>query len=116
MQVKIDLSSLLARAEAARVSFAEEQPAGMKAILDAAAAEDRDGHEYVNRTTNAEASTVAGDLDTTGAAFWCKLGMHVEYAEYLDRRGLTRIVELAEQADSELDYYFDGERDRLAGL
>ena len=116
MRVEVSLGNLKERTEAAVRSLREEQPAQMKATLDAAAENERATHEYQNRTGNAEASTQAGELQQSGDSVSVEFGMGVEYAIYLDERGLTGIVAAAEGAETELQYYFEAERDRIAGL
>lgn len=116
MRVQVDLAGLRERQAAAVASLREEQPAEMKAILDGAAADERGSHDYQNRSGDAELSTQAGDLVQAGDFVSVEFGMGVDYAIYLDRRGLTQIVEIAGQADTELEFYFEGERDRIAGL
>lgn len=114
--MSVDLGSLEARTAEAVASLREIQPAQMKATLDAAAAEERASHAYQNRTGDAEASTQAGPLQSTGDVVFCILEMGVDYAVFLDVRGLTGIRDAAEGAAEELGYYFEGERDRLADL
>jgi hypothetical protein len=80
----------------------------MKALLDGKAKEERDTHEYNNRTGDLEASTYAGDIIATATGHEVEFGARMFYAEFVNARGLMRVDELAEEARLELEYLFDG--------
>ncbi|HEX8794128.1 MAG TPA: hypothetical protein VF765_24465 [Polyangiaceae bacterium] len=80
----------------------------MKAILDAAAAEERATHAYHNRTGDLEASTFASDIIEDGDAREVQLGARTEYAQYVNDRGLMRIDDLARRAEVDVRAVFEG--------
>lgn len=113
--IKLDLTQVHALARDAVDSLTRRQPAGMLRILRRAAAEEVSGHTYQNRTTNLENSTFASDIRQGYGEYSVELGARMEYASFVEGRGYSRITEIAEAAFTEVDYYFDGERDRLSG-
>lgn len=91
-------------------------PRDMKRALDRAAREERRTHEYKNRTRNLEESTFAGELIEGQDEASVEYGARTHYASYVDNRGLTRVRGLAERADAELQYKFDGDADALGKM
>lgn len=116
MSEALDISEVLALTKAAVRSLEDQQPAGVFKILDSAAAEERRTHAYRNITRHLEQSTFASEPVKTDDGFSSELGARTHYASDVEQRGRSRIVELAEQAITEVDFYFDGEAQRLGTL
>jgi hypothetical protein len=115
LKLVVDTSAAEALAKKAEESFAAQRD-GMLAILEAASHEVQDEHTYQNRTGNLELSTqaVRREQSTDGTTVTLEAGM--DYASYVNRRGLMTIDERASEAEQAVEFYFEGERDVLAGL
>jgi len=109
----LDISEVLALTREAVRSLETAQPKEVKRILDRAAADERRTHAYRNRTGWLEKSTFAADLDAPTDGWSFELGARMHYASYVDNRGLMRIDEKAAKAATEIEYYLDGEAERL---
>jgi hypothetical protein len=103
-RVSADLAGAGDRFEAAYRQAVSE----MKALLDAKAAQERETHGYQNRTGDLEASTYASDVVSTANGDAIEFGARMPYASYVAQRGLTRVEELAAEAEVELGYLFEG--------
>lgn len=114
MNCTVDIEALLERNEAAAESL-RAQPAGMRRIVAAAATEERRTHGYQNRTGDAQRSTKASPLQKSGDESFCTLEIGVDYAVYLNARGLTRIDEIAQTTDIQVQAYFADELNEIAG-
>jgi hypothetical protein len=89
--------------------------AGMKKILDKGAAEERRTHVYKNRTLRLQGSTFAlGPF--AGDDVEIEFGARMPYASFVEGRGLSRISEIAQRSEVEIDYFLDGEAEKLARL
>jgi len=91
-------------------------PREMKRTLDRAAREERRTHEYRNRTRYLEESTFASEAVESDDEVRVEYGARTHYASYVDNRGLTRVRELADRADSEVQYKFEGDADALGNM
>lgn len=116
MSVRVDVSAVHRMIAEAEQSLLVTQPAMMKTTLDAAAEHERSSHDYQNRTGDLEAETQATDLEESPDAYSVTLLADTDYAEYVNRRGLMTIDDTATEAETELQYYFEAEADRIAGL
>jgi hypothetical protein len=110
----VDLSQVYALTRAAEKSL-DATGAGMKKILDKAAQEERRTHEYTNRTFRLQGSTFAlGPF--SGADVDIEFGARMPYASFVENRGLSRVTEIALRSAIDIDYYLDGEAEKLARL
>ena len=116
MSYEVDISEVLALTREAVRSLDRTQPQGVKRILDAAARDEVRTHEYNNITGRLEASTFASPIIGFTDGFMVELGARMPYASHVARRQRTRIDQIAEQAAVEVDFYFDGEAQRLGAL
>jgi hypothetical protein len=103
ISIRVDLGSIPGSADCFAGHY-REAVGQMKGILDEKAAEERSGHAYQNRTGDLEASTYAEAAGGDAVAF----GARTEYAEYVNRRGLMRVDELAAEAELEIAYLYEG--------
>lgn len=86
---------------------------GMKRILDAKAAIERRTHAYKNRTHRLENSTFAlGPLPESDGVR-VEFGARMEYASFVEGRGLSRVTDLARQAETEIDYFLEASIEQL---
>ncbi len=108
----VDISEVLALTRAAERMLDNVGP-GMKTILDKAASEERRTHRYKNRTFRLQGSTFAlGPFATEDVNI--EFGARMPYASFVENRGLSRVTEIANGAAVEIDYYLDGEVEKLA--
>jgi hypothetical protein len=114
-RVKVDASGVHALTREAHRTL-NSAPDRMQRLLVGKAAEERRTHAYRNRTGDLEASTQASNVVEIGDQFLVQLEAAEEYASYVDNRGLMRIHELAQEAETEIDYMFDGDAERLGSL
>jgi hypothetical protein len=116
VQIKVDVSDVHALTVAAEKSLTQKQPAGMKKILDAAAVEARQSHTYQNRTHHLEDSTFASEIDHGADDVSIEFGAREYYASFVERRGYQRVNEIAQEAETTLEYFLEGEADILGSL
>lgn len=112
--MSVDISEVLALTRAA-VKTLDATGEGMKNILDAGAAEERRTHLYRNYTYRLQGSTFAlGPFE--GDDVNIEFGARMEYASFVEGRGRSRITEIALRSVNEIDFYLDGEADKLSRL
>lgn len=115
MKVTVDIKPVVALTREAHKRI-ERVGDDMKAILDAAAREERRTHVYNNYTHRLENSTFALGPFERGDEVEVEYGARMEYASYVDNRGRTRVRELGARAEQEIEYKFDGDADELGGM
>jgi hypothetical protein len=115
MLVELDLTEVHALTREATRSL-DRVPQVMKATLDRAADQEARDHAYQNRTGFLEASTYASAVEESGDEAVVELAARMDYASYVNNRGLMRIDERAAEAATELEYAFEGEAVRLGSL
>ncbi len=106
--MSLDISEVLATERAAERHLDREVPREMHRIVAQAARDERRGHDYQNRTGDLERSTVATEPVTNDDTVQVDLVAGMQYASYVNARGLMGIDELAQQAEQEIEYYLDG--------
>lgn len=109
----VDMSGLYAFERSVNRMLDNAGP-GMKRILDGKAAIERRTHAYRNRTRRLEGSTFALGPFHDGDGARVEFGARMEYASYVEDRGLSRVTDLARQATTEIDYYFDAQVSALS--
>jgi len=114
-KVDADYSDVYAMHREALKSL-DRAPEQMKKILDRKAAEERRTHRYQNRTTMLEKSTFASEVKEMGDAKSVEFGARMHYASYVDNRGLTRVHQLAQAAAREIEFFLDGESERVSRM
>lgn len=114
MRVRVDVGGIDEVTRKALRSI-RRAPREMQRILARKAAIERRTHEYQNRTHNLEDSTFASEVRKEGDKHIVEFGARTFYSSYVDNRGLMRLHEFAAEAETEIDYYLDGEVMRLGG-
>lgn len=109
----VDISEVLMTERDAVRSLERDQPREMHRIIERAAREERRTHAYRNRTGRLERNTVATDPITTDDGLQIDLAADTEYASYVNMRGLMQIDELAQRAEEEIEFYLEGEVEKL---
>lgn len=104
---RVEVTSTDPDFEERHIRFIRNAPRVMKKRLDAAALEERRTHEYKNRTHDLENSTQAGEIIDVGNQKVVQLTMGMPYASYVNNRGLSRIDEIAKEAETETEYLLD---------
>lgn len=104
----LDISEVLATERAAIRHLEREMPREMHRIVAQAAADERRSHGYQNRTGDLERSTRATEPVVTDDSVQVDLVAGMEYASYVNTRGLMTIDEAAERAGNEIEFYLDG--------
>lgn len=115
IDVTVDTRQVSAQRAAAERSLGRAGD-DMKRILDRAASEERRTHEYRNQTYRLQGSTFALGPIQEGHNVVVGFGARMPYASFVDNRGLTRVRELADRAETEIDYRFDSEAERIGGM
>lgn len=114
-RLKVDISEVVALTREG-ISTLGSSPARMLELLREKAAEERATHLYQNRTGNLEASTFGAWVEQGPNEYSVEFGARTFYASYVDNRGLTRVHELAGEAEIELDFMLDADAERLSRL
>jgi DNA topoisomerase VI subunit B len=91
-------------------------PREMKRTLDRVAREERRTHKYQNRTRYLEESTFASEASEGSDEVSVEFGARTHYASYLADKWLSRVRELAAQAETELEYHFEGDAEALGNM
>lgn len=86
---------------------------GIEEILQRAASEERNTHEYRNQTGHLQQSTRAQVVDEDDSGFLVRLEMGEEYASYVVGRGYSDFPNIAEKATSEIAAHVAGIGKRL---
>lgn len=110
--VRVDITEVQDLTARATESF-ERQFAQMREVLEGKAAEERATHEYQNRSHNLEDSTKVEDIEESASTAEYDLVAGMDYASFVNRRGLMRIDDLAAEADTEIQYLLEGEAEAL---
>lgn len=114
MGATVDISEVIALEKEARKVLGSV-PDKMKLLLDQKAAEERRTHVYRNITHRLENSTFAlGPLREGDDVTHVEFGARMEYASFVDRRGRTRIRDLAAEGERDLEALFDADADALS--
>lgn len=108
MNVKVDISEVLATERAAVRHLEREVPKAMERAVKQAATDERRGHSYQNRTGDLQRSTQATEPVTTDNIAQVDLVAGMDYASYVNRRGFMIIDETAQRAANEIEFFFDG--------
>lgn len=116
MSLELDISEVIALTREAERSLEQKQPREFHRIIERAAATERRTHPWRNRTYHLEQSTFATELRKNSDGYEVELGARTFYASFVDDRGFMRLPQLAERAAIEIDYYLDGEAERLSSL
>jgi hypothetical protein len=113
-QLKIDVTDCgIAATEAKRLT--SNITGDMRRIGKAAAEFSKRNHTYQNRTYDAEDGTKSV-TEKHGDGVFTVVMMDVEYASYLQRRGLTGLEDGVSEAERDLEYYFDAFTDQVTKL
>lgn len=114
--LQLDISEVVALTREATRSLEDRQPRQFHRIIERAASTERRTHPWRNRTYHLEQSTFATELQKTSDGYEVELGARTFYASFVDNRGFMRLPQLAERAALEIDYYLDGEAERLGAF
>lgn len=113
--VKVDTSDCHRATRAAERSIEGTIPRGVDKILKRAAAGERSGHAYTNRTGNLELHTIGG-ADPSPGGFEGTLEAGEEYASYVNAKGLMKIDQQAAKATVEIEALIVAESDAISDV
>lgn len=106
-----EVETLNVRAEVEFAAF----PRAVLDIATSAIAEEQAEHEYQNRSHDLENSTYAVPITETDSTVEIEFGARMPYASYLETRGLSRVTELWEKAETEFEFFVDGMSESIVG-
>ena len=112
MPVVVDLSQVMAMTARAEDEFGTFEARTLQVFHDAAE-EERGGHTYENRTGDLEASTYAVVVESSEDHFDVEFGAREGYASYLERRGLSHVTLLYNDALEEVASDIDAMGQRI---
>jgi hypothetical protein len=115
MPDSVDISEVLALTQAARESFAGHPREMLRVVADVAEVERRT-HEWRNITGLLEKNTRAEVEGHDSDPYTVALVMARHYASNVRKRGRTDIDKRRDEASAEIDFYFDGEAERLSRM
>lgn len=104
---KVDLGNLPRAADKFDRAY-EKSVDQMKRLLDQKAKQERREDRYQNRTGDLRSHTAASEIISSGDSDMVELRADMPYAVYVNARGLMRIDDLAAEAETELEYLFEG--------
>jgi hypothetical protein len=101
--LEIDVTDVLDEARRAGEAFEQLRPRALR-IAKGVATEERQSHEYRNRTGDLQRSTEAKVYTDDATGLEIIYGAYEEYASYVEDRGLSRVTELWDDAQADFDF------------